>query len=64
MSGFLSLISAPARRALEREGINSLTQLTEYTEKELLQLHGVGPKAIAKLKNILADNSISFSSSP
>jgi len=64
ISGFLSLISAPARRALEREGINSLTQLSKLREKELLQLHGMGPKAIAKLKNILADNSIFFSSSP
>jgi predicted RecB family nuclease len=64
VSGFLSLISAPARRSLEREGIKSLTQLAKYSEKELLELHGMGPKAIAKLKNILADNSISFSSSP
>jgi len=51
MSDFLSLISAPARRALEREGINSLTQLTKYSEKDLLQLHGMGPKAIGSLSN-------------
>jgi len=59
-SGFLSLISSPARRALEREGIHSLTQLAKRTEKELLQLHGIGPKAIAKLKQLLADMGLSF----
>jgi len=60
MSGFLSSISAPARRALEREGINSLIQLSKHSEKELLQLHGMGPKAIVILKQLLTEKKLSF----
>ena len=60
ISGFLSLISAPARRALEREGINSLTQIAKYSEKELLELHGMGPKATVILKKLLAEKKLTF----
>ncbi|MGZ8538807.1 MAG: hypothetical protein ACXWV9_11115, partial [Flavisolibacter sp.] len=35
--GFLTLLSAPARRALEAQGIKNINQLSKYTEKELLQ---------------------------
>lgn len=37
--GFLSLLAAPARRALENKGITSLEQLSKFSEKEILQLH-------------------------
>lgn len=43
-------ISAPAHRALVNENITTIEQLSTYTEKQLLQLHGFGPKAIAILK--------------
>ena len=43
-------ISAPAHRALVNENITSIEQLSQYTEKQLLQLHGFGPKAIRILK--------------
>jgi DNA-directed RNA polymerase alpha subunit len=43
-------IGAPARRALENQNITSIEQLSLYTEKQLLQLHGFGPKAISILK--------------
>jgi DNA-directed RNA polymerase alpha subunit len=43
-------ISAPAHRALANENITTIEQLSTYTEKQLLQLHGFGPKAIAILK--------------
>ena len=55
-SGFLSTLAAPARRALENEGINSLKQLSKYSEKELLSLHGIGKSAIIKLKKALQRN--------
>lgn len=42
-SGFLSLLSAPARRALEHNGITSLQQLSNYSEKEILQFTGWDP---------------------
>lgn len=51
--GFLSLISAPARRALERENIKTLDDLAKWTEKDLLALHGIGPSTIPKLSKAL-----------
>ena len=51
--GFLSKLSAPARRALGLENITSLETLSKWSEKELLQLHGLGPSSIPKLKNAL-----------
>ncbi len=40
--GFLALISAPARRALENKGITTLDQLSKFSEREILELHGMG----------------------
>jgi predicted RecB family nuclease len=51
--GFLSLIGAPARRALEHAGIKTPDQLAKYSEAELLELHGMGPSTIPKLRNAL-----------
>ena len=51
---FLSALAAPARRALAREGITTPAQLATFTEKELLQLHGVGPSSIPTLRGILS----------
>jgi predicted RecB family nuclease len=59
-TGFLSVIVAPARRALEREGITTLKRLSEYSEKELLMLHGVGPSTIPKLKKELESSGYAF----
>lgn len=58
--GFLSEISAPARRALEHEGITTLTKLSEYTEREILQLHGMGPSSIPKLERALKAANLAF----
>lgn len=58
--GFLSLLAAPARRALENQGITTLNQLTAYSEKEILGLHGMGPGSIPKLRNVLKSNGLSF----
>ncbi|MFM1999332.1 MAG: hypothetical protein RL204_1279 [Bacteroidota bacterium] len=54
-NGFLSLISAPARRALERENIKTLEDLAKWTEKDLLALHGIGPSSIPKLTKALEE---------
>lgn len=59
-SGFLSLLAAPARRALENQGITTLQKLSEFTEKELLSLHGMGPSTIPKLREALAGGGLSF----
>ncbi|ETI69752.1 RNA polymerase alpha subunit C-terminal domain-containing protein [Neobacillus vireti] len=58
--GFLSLLSAPARRALENNGITSLQKLSKYSEKEILQFHGMGPASLPKLRSALQENGLAF----
>lgn len=53
-------IGKPAQRALTERGITTLNQLSDYTEKELLAIHGVGPKAIGILKELLTKEGLSF----
>jgi predicted RecB family nuclease len=60
--GFLSLLSAPARRALENKAITSLEKLSNFSEKEILQLHGMGPGSIPKLNDALKAVGLSFKS--
>ena len=57
--GMLSLIGAPARRALARENIRYVEDLAKWTEKEILALHGVGPSTIPN-KKILSEQNRSF----
>ncbi len=57
---FLSLLSAPARRALENAGIKTLKQLSKFTEKEITKLHGMGPNAVEKLKVMLKKEGLGF----
>ncbi|WP_188455358.1 RNA polymerase alpha subunit C-terminal domain-containing protein [Virgibacillus oceani] len=59
-NGFLSLLSAPARRALENNGITSLEELATYSEKEILQFHGMGPSSLPKLRTALTEDGLSF----
>ncbi|MFE6078218.1 RNA polymerase alpha subunit C-terminal domain-containing protein [Paenibacillus sp. NPDC057886] len=58
--GFFALLSAPARRALENQGITTLRLLSQYAEKEILKLHGIGPSAMPKLKQALEEEGLSF----
>ena len=58
--GFLSLISAPARRALENNGIFTLDELAQFAEKEILKLHGMGPGSMPKLRKALEDAGLAF----
>ena len=58
---FLSLLSAPARRALENAGIANEEQLALHSEKELLKLHGFGPASLPVLRKVLKDKGLSFS---
>lgn len=60
MTGFLSELVAPARRALEREGILTLAKLAKYSEQEILTLHGMGPSSIPKLRAALKREGLSF----
>ncbi|RTE09783.1 DNA-binding protein [Paenibacillus whitsoniae] len=53
-------LASPARRALAGAGITRLAQLSEKTEAELLQLHGMGPKAMGALRAALQAQGMSF----
>jgi DNA-directed RNA polymerase alpha subunit len=59
-SGFLSVLSAPARRALEHNGVTSLQKLSTYSEKEILKFHGMGPASLPKLRLALEEEGLSF----
>lgn len=50
----LPKIGKPATRALAAVGVTRLSQLRKFTESELLELHGTGPKAIRILREELA----------
>ena len=53
-------IGAPATAALRREGLVTLESLGSVTEARLAALHGVGPIAIARLREALADAGLGF----
>ncbi len=60
MDSFLSLLAAPARRALENEGIKTPAQLAKKTEADILKLHGMRKATIPILRIILKSNYLSF----
>jgi hypothetical protein len=53
-------IGAPATRALRAEGLVTLESLGGVTESQLSALHGVGPIAIERLHEALADAGLGF----
>jgi len=57
---FLSLLSAPARRALENKGISTLKQLSKFSKKEVLKFHGMGKSSIPKLEKFLSEEKLTF----
>jgi predicted RecB family nuclease len=59
---FLSLLGAPARRALEHNGITTLEELSKYSKKQVLNFHGMGKSTIPKLEKLLSDKKITFNS--
>ncbi len=56
----LPKLSAPAHRALASAGVQSLKQLTKFTEKEIKELHGIGPNAMNELRRALKSKGLSF----
>lgn len=58
--GFLSLLGAPARRALENANISTLVQLSKYSEKDILKLHGLGKSTIPILRKQLENSGLKF----
>ncbi|MGC5614882.1 hypothetical protein [Georgenia sp. Z1491] len=48
-------IGRPATRALAAAGITTLAQIAETTDDDLLDLHGVGPRAVTLLREAVAE---------
>lgn len=53
-------IGAPATRALREVGITTLEQVAGHRAEELAAMHGVGPVAIARLGEALAEQGLDF----
>jgi hypothetical protein len=51
--GIFANIGAPGRRALTAAGIYTVEDLTKWSKKELLNLHGLGPNAANKIEYIV-----------
>ncbi len=60
VSDFLTGLSAPARRALQNNGIKTIKDLSKHTEEQVLQLHGIGKTAIPTLQKALKEKGLSF----
>ncbi|MCC5916406.1 MAG: RNA polymerase alpha subunit C-terminal domain-containing protein [Cryomorphaceae bacterium] len=59
--GFLARLSSPTRRALVHYlQIDSVEKLAQYTEKEILSLHGIGKASLPTLRTILEEEGLQF----
>ncbi|MBP9187161.1 MAG: hypothetical protein KBG11_08705, partial [Bacteroidia bacterium] len=56
----MSILGAPARRALQNAGISTIKELSQKSEMELLTLHGFGPSSLPKLRQLLKNAGLSF----
>lgn len=56
-------LAKPAQRALAGAGYSQLEQFTKLREDEVLQLHGLGPKAMESIRLALAAKGLSFKGS-
>ncbi|MGV3763792.1 RNA polymerase alpha subunit C-terminal domain-containing protein [Parapedobacter sp.] len=59
-TGPFATLSAPARRALAHMGVTTAEELSGYSEKEILALHGIGPSSLPKLRKALAESGLAF----
>jgi hypothetical protein len=53
-------LAKPAQRALQSAGLHQLEQLTQLSEAELLQLHGMGISAVSQLRQALKERGLSL----
>jgi hypothetical protein len=56
----LPKLAQPAQRALAGAGIQRLAQLAKLSEREIKQLHGIGPNALTQLRRALKAKGLSF----
>jgi hypothetical protein len=53
-------LAQPAVRALQQAGIHNLEQLSQWHERQVRQLHGIGPNAFEKLSQALQKIGLNF----
>jgi hypothetical protein len=53
-------LAAPARRALAGVGVTRLSQVPALSQAELAALHGMGPRALERLRQALEQRGLSF----
>lgn len=58
--GVFADMSAPTQRALDHAGIKTLRQLAKKTEREILDMHGIGPASMPVFKKKLKEAGLSF----
>ena len=58
--GDLPPIGRPANSALLEAGITTLEQVAGRSRRELLAMHGIGPKAVALLAEALEARDLAF----
>lgn len=58
--GLPSGLAQPAIRALKSAGFSNLQQISKATESELMELHGMGPNAMLKVKEALRKAGLSL----
>lgn len=58
--GFLSKLSSSARNALLHKGMDTLQKLSNYTEKKILKIHGIGPASLPVMRASLEEKGLSF----
>ena len=56
----LPKLAAPAQRALAGAGIQNLKQLSAFSEKQIKNLHGIGPNALKELQKALEAKGLAF----
>ncbi len=57
---FLDTLSRPARSALLFAEIDSFEKLAAHSEKQILALHGIGPKSMPVMRSALAKKELHF----
>jgi len=53
-------LSAPALRALLNAKITNLKKLSQWSEKDVAELHGMGPTGVAMLRKAMKGKKLSF----
>lgn len=59
-SGFLALLSSPARNALLHHNIDTVQKLSNFTEKEILKIHGIGKASLPAFRKALDEEGLNF----